>query len=100
MGCSFSLPFPGFKKHKEMPHHHHHHHALRMHRLVRPAIYAGKRPSFEAAYARAARRYKFGVGVYPIYAFKNDLVYRVRALGQHASGSGNEVPASSIQNGE
>jgi hypothetical protein len=77
--------------------HHHVHHALRMHRLVRPAIYAGgKRPSFQAAYARAARRYKFGVGRFPIYAFKNDLVYRVRSL--DASGSGNEVPADDIQN--
>lgn len=69
-----------------------------MHSLVRPQIYAGKRPSFEAAYARAARRYKFGVGVFPIYAFKNDLVYRVHGTGKDASGS--EVPANSIQNGE
>jgi hypothetical protein len=77
----------------------HHHHAPGMHRLVRPAIYSGgKRPSFHAAYARAARRYKFGIGRFPIYAFKNDLVYRIRAL--DVDGSGDEVPADSIQNGE
>ena len=81
-----------------MSHHQAHRHALRMHRLVRPAMYAdGKRPSFEAAYARAARRYKFGVGRFPIYAFKDELVYRVRAL--DASGGADEVPADSIQNG-
>lgn len=63
-------------------------------------MYAGaKRPSFEGAYARAARRYKFKEGVFPIYAFRNDMVYRVRSLDAAASGSGNEVPAASIQNG-
>jgi len=57
---------------------------------------ADKRPTFEGAYARAARRYKIGVGVFPGYAWKNDLVYRIRAVDD--ADSGQEVPANSIQN--
>lgn len=84
------------------PHGHHDHQArnsLRMFKLHRPPMYAtaDKRPTFEGAYARAARRYKIGLGVFPGYCFKNDLVYRIRAVDD--PDSGHEVPANSIQNG-
>jgi hypothetical protein len=70
-----------------------------MHKFVRPAIYAAnKRPTFEGAYARAARRYKIGLGVFPIYVARNNLVYRVTAV--DSPNSGHEVPANSIQNGK
>jgi hypothetical protein len=62
MGSFFSSLIPRFlsskkaksaTKHKDMS----------LQRLVKPSLYAGNnRPSFAAAYARAARRYKFNIG--------------------------------------
>ena len=107
MGCSWSSLFtrarPSNKAPaEEMPHTHHHHaHHLAtagMHKLLRPAIYASTRPTFQGAYARAARRYQFGPGVYPSFLARNNLVYRIAAADD--AGAGQEVPAESIQNGQ
>lgn len=85
-----------------MPHthrHHANHSTTKMHSLMRPAMYAtaDKRPTFEGAYARAARRYKIGLGVFPIYVFRDNKVFRVQAVNE--PDAGHEVPANSIQNG-
>lgn len=70
-------------------------------RLVRPSIYAGaKRPSFAAAYARAARRYKFNIGVFPTWAYRKDTNAVFRVLDVDNIDDGTEVPADSIQNGK
>jgi hypothetical protein len=104
MGCSWSSPFTLTRSSKkapaeEMPHTHHHHAHHALHKLLRPALYAAnKRPSFAAAYARAARRYQFGPGIYPTFVNRNNLVYRIRAADD--PGAGQEVPADSIQNGQ
>ena len=66
--------------------------------LLRPEIYQDKRPSFAAAYARAARRYGFETGQYAGFAKRNNVVVKVRGL--EDKGTAHEVPATSIQNGE
>ena len=67
--------------------------------LVRPACYKdGKRPSFAAAYARAARRYGFETGRNAGFAKRNNVVVKVK--GKHNKEAEHEVPAESIQNGE
>ncbi|KAH9939325.1 acid protease [Epithele typhae] len=66
--------------------------------LLRPACYDdGKRPSFAAAYARAARRYGFEPGRNAGFAKRNNVVVKVKS---HADkDTAHEVPAESIQNG-
>ncbi|KAJ3556878.1 hypothetical protein NM688_g1778 [Phlebia brevispora] len=64
--------------------------------LLRPDIYKDKRPSFYAAYARAARRYGFESGQYAGFAKRNNVVVKVRGL--EDKGTDHEVPATSIQN--
>ena len=67
--------------------------------LVRPARYqGGKRPSFYAAYARAARRYGFETGRNAGFAKRNNVVVKVKS--KHDKDTQHEVPAESIQNGE
>ena len=67
--------------------------------LVRPACYKdGKRPSFAAAYARAARRYGFETGRNAGFAKRNNVVVKVKS--KHNKEAEHEVPAESIQNGE
>lgn len=68
-----------------------------LHQLVRPDIYKDSRPSFYAAYARAARRYGFETGRYAGFAKRNNVVVKVRSLDD--KGTDHEVPAESIQNG-
>lgn len=69
----------------------------RLHHLVRPHRYrSGYRPSFYAAYARAAKRYGFEAGKYGGFAFRNNAVVKVRSL--QDKGTDHEVPAESIQN--
>lgn len=66
--------------------------------LVRPARYqGGKRPSFTAAYARAARRYGFEPGRNAGFAKRNNVVVKVKS--KHDKDTEHEVPAESIQNG-
>ena len=66
--------------------------------LMRPAMFKDSRPSFYAAYARAARRYGFETGRYAGFAKRNDVVVKVRGLQDKSTE--HEVPATSIQNGE
>lgn len=68
----------------------------RLHQLVRPSIYQDARPSFYAAYARAARRYGFETGRYAGFAKRNNVVVKVRGLDD--KDTDHEVPAESIQN--
>ncbi|KAI0638655.1 acid protease [Trametes polyzona] len=71
---------------------------MKLHQLVRPEIYKdGKRPSFAAAYARAARRYGFETGRNAGFAKRNNLVVKVKSLDNKETD--HEVPADSIQNG-
>ncbi|KAI0737753.1 acid protease [Daedaleopsis nitida] len=71
----------------------------KMQPLVRPARYqGGKRPSFYAAYARAARRYGFETGRNAGFAKRNNVVVKVKS--KHDKDTAHEVPAESIQNGE
>ena len=71
----------------------------KMQPLVRPACYqGGKRPSFAAAYARAARRYGFETGRNAGFAKRNNVVVKVKS--KHDKDTQHEVPAESIQNGE
>ena len=65
--------------------------------LIRPDIYKDSRPSFYAAYARAARRYGFETGRYAGFAKRNNVVVKVR--GHDDKSTDHEVPAESIQNG-
>jgi hypothetical protein len=65
--------------------------------LSRPEIYKEKRPSFYAAYARAARRYGFDTGRYAGFAKRNNVVVKVKGLENKETD--HEVPAESIQNG-
>ena len=65
--------------------------------LIRPAQYQGKRPSFQAAYARAARRYGFETGRNAGFAKRNNVVVKVKS--KHNKETQHEVPANSIQNG-
>jgi hypothetical protein len=53
-----------------------------------------KKPSFQAAYARAVRRYKPGPGKFATYAFRDNQVVKINA----ASDTTHEVPAESVQN--
>lgn len=71
-----------------------------LHKLVRPERYrtGAQRPSFGAAYARAARRYGFETGQYAGFAKRNNLVVKVKGLGNKETD--HEVPAEGIQNGE
>lgn len=71
---------------------------LKLHPLVRPDIWKDKRPSFHAAYARAARRYGFETGTYAGFVKKNDIVVKVK--GHQDKDVEHEVPAESIQNGK
>ncbi|OCH94481.1 acid protease [Obba rivulosa] len=60
--------------------------------LKRPAMYPpGKGPSFQAAYARAARRYGFEPGKYAGYAKRNNVVVKVKSKDDKATE--HEVPA-------
>ena len=69
----------------------------KMQPLVRPACYKdGKRPSFTAAYARAARRYGFETGRNAGFAKRNNVVVRVKGHGN--KDTAHEVPAESFQN--
>lgn len=71
---------------------------MKLHQLVRPEIYkGGKRPSFAAAYARAARRYGFETGRNAGFAKRNNVVVKVKS--KHNKDTEHEVPAESIQNG-
>ncbi|KAL7282768.1 hypothetical protein ACG7TL_004244 [Trametes sanguinea] len=71
---------------------------MKLHQLVRPEKYkGGKRPSFAAAYARAARRYGFETGRNAGFAKRNNIVVKVK--GKHDKDTEHEVPAESIQNG-
>ncbi|KAI9057680.1 acid protease, partial [Trametes sanguinea] len=71
---------------------------MKLHQLVRPDKYkGGKRPSFAAAYARAARRYGFETGRNAGFAKRNNVVVKVK--GKHDKDTEHEVPAESIQNG-
>lgn len=69
----------------------------KLHALLRPEIYKDKRPSFHAAYARAARRYGFEAGQYAGFAKRANVVVKVK--GHHDKDTEHEVPAESIQNG-
>jgi hypothetical protein len=62
--------------------------AAGLHAFVPKANYV--RPSFQAAYARAIRRYR---GAAPTFAFRADRVVQLRE-----EGATHEVPAESIQN--
>lgn len=71
----------------------------KLHQLVRPDHYKeGKRPSFYAAYARAARRYGFEATASAGFAKRNNVVVKVKS--KHDKDTEHEVPAESIQNGE
>ena len=70
----------------------------KMQPLIRPAHWQGKRPSFKAAYARAALRYGFGPGRNAGFAKRNNVVVKVKS--KHDKDTQHEVPAESIQNGE
>lgn len=71
---------------------------LRLHHLTRPDRFrSGYRPSFYAAYARAARRYQFEASKYGSFAFRNNVVVKVRGMLDNATD--HEVPAEAIQNG-
>lgn len=65
--------------------------------LVRPEHYQGKRPSFQAAYARAANRYGFETGRNAGFAKRNGVVVKVKSKAD--KDTKHEVPATSIQNG-
>ena len=69
----------------------------KLHSLIRPEIYKDSRPSFHAAYARAARRYGFQTGTYTSFVMKNNVVVKVK--GHANKDTEHEVPAESIQNG-
>ncbi|PIL37646.1 hypothetical protein GSI_01340 [Ganoderma sinense ZZ0214-1] len=64
--------------------------------LVRPQHYQGKRPSFQAAYARAANRYGFETGRNAGFAKRNGVVVKVKSKAD--KDTKHEVPATSIQN--
>ncbi|KAJ3477609.1 hypothetical protein NLI96_g10342 [Meripilus lineatus] len=70
-----------------------------LHKLIRPARYSegAERPSFSAAYARAARRYGFETGQYAGFAKRNNLVVKVKGIDNKETE--HEVPADGIQNG-
>lgn len=71
-----------------------------LHKLIRPARYptASDRPSFYAAYARAARRYGFETGKYAGFAKRGNVVVKVKGL--QNKDTDHEVPAESIQSGK
>ncbi|KAI0340842.1 acid protease [Trametopsis cervina] len=69
----------------------------RMYQLVRPACYQDQRPSFYAAYARAARRYGFDAGRYAGFCKRNNVVVKLKTHG--LQDIDHEVPAESVQNG-
>lgn len=70
-----------------------------LHKLVRPARYptGSDRPTFYAAYARAARRYEFETGKYASFAKRDNKIVKVK--GWDNKETDHEVPAESIQNG-
>ena len=70
----------------------------RLHHLVFPECYSRKRPSFYAAYARAARRYGFEGGRYVGFCTRNNVIVKLK--GRRDRDVDHEVPAESIQNGE
>ncbi|KAI8989890.1 aspartic peptidase domain-containing protein, partial [Trametes punicea] len=71
---------------------------MKLHQLIRPEKYkGGNRPSFAAAYARAARRYGFETGRNAGFAKRNNVVVKVK--GRHHKDTAHEVPAQGIQNG-
>ena len=91
MGCLPSKPSASSKPSSQS--------MQKMQPLVRPARYqGGKRPSFYAAYARAARRYGFETGRNAGFAKRNNVVVKVKS--KHNKEAEHEVPAESIQNGE
>ncbi|CDO77214.1 hypothetical protein BN946_scf184747.g27 [Trametes cinnabarina] len=70
---------------------------MKLHPLVRPDKYKGEnRPSFAAAYARAARRYGFEAGRSTGFVKRNNVVVKVK--GKDDKNTEHEVPAESIQN--
>ncbi|KAH9833813.1 acid protease [Rhodofomes roseus] len=70
---------------------------LRLHHLSRPDRFrSGYRPSFYAAYARAARRYQFEASKYGSFAYRKNAVVKVRGMFDNATD--HEVPAEAIQN--
>ena len=70
----------------------------RLHHLVRPHRFrSGYRPSFYAAYARAARRWQFEASKYGSFAFRQGMVVKVRSMRDNSTD--HEVPAEAIQNG-
>ncbi|CDO77213.1 hypothetical protein BN946_scf184747.g26 [Trametes cinnabarina] len=70
---------------------------MTLHQLVRPEKYqGGKRPSFAAAYARAARRYGIQAGRNVGFVKRNNVVVKVK--GRDDKNTEHEVPAESIQN--
>ncbi|KZT70306.1 hypothetical protein DAEQUDRAFT_216723 [Daedalea quercina L-15889] len=69
----------------------------RLHHLLRPDRFrAGYRPSFYAAYARAARRWQFEASKYGSFAYRNNVVVKVRSMRDNSTD--HEVPAEAIQN--
>ena len=94
-GCLSSKPFSSFSaksKSAQTPPS-----MQKLQPLIRPAQYQGKRPSFQAAYARAARRYGFETGRNAGFAKRNNVVVKVKS--KHNKETQHEVPANSIQNG-
>ena len=70
----------------------------RLHHLARPDRFrSGYRPSFYAAYARAARRWQFEASKYGSFAFRQGVVVKVRSMRDNSTD--HEVPAEAIQNG-
>ena len=70
----------------------------RLHHLMRPDRFApGYRPSFYAAYARAARRWRFEASKYGSFAYRRGMVVKVRSMRDNSTD--HEVPAEAIQNG-
>jgi hypothetical protein len=69
----------------------------RMHQLLCPECYKDRRPSFYAAYARAARRYGFEAGRYAGFCKRNNVVVKLKS--RRERDPDHEVPAESVQNG-
>lgn len=70
----------------------------RLHHLARPDRFrSGYRPSFHAAYARAARRWQFEASKYGSFAFRKGVVVKVRSMRDNSTD--HEVHANDIQNG-
>ncbi|KAH9927330.1 acid protease [Fomitopsis serialis] len=71
---------------------------MRLHHLSRPDRFrSGYRPSFYAAYARAAKRYRFEASKYGSFAYRKNVVVKVRSMNDNSTD--HEVPAEAIQNG-